>query len=107
MRKVFIINDSGHDFSKAARFGTLVPLTTGFISKFQPTAMFRVFAEKLESSQAGDFLLQSGPTVMNMIAASVFVAKHGKLNLLLWRQNDNGQEDYICRRMDFSRLKGE
>jgi hypothetical protein len=93
---VYIVNDSGHDFSDAERFGRLISMTFGSVDKLKVTEMFRMFSEKMEFSTAKDYLLQSGPGIINMIAAGFFASKHGLLNLLIW---DEGR--YIERTIVF------
>ena len=83
-RNVYVVNDSGHDFSAATKFGRLVFLSRGVLSKFNLTAMKRLFDEHLQQSGPEDFILHSGPSVMNALACSIFVALHGRLNLLLF-----------------------
>ena len=97
--KVYIINSSGHDFSKAEQFGELVPMTRGTINKYSITSMARLFQPFVEESSPDDYLLQSGPVVLNMIAASLFAQKHGTLNLLLWKAEADGNDRYVQRRL--------
>ena len=97
--KVFIINSSGHDFSKAEAFGELVTMTRGTINKYSITSMARMFQPFVDESSPNDYLLQSGPVVLNMIAAGMFAQKHGILNLLLWKAEADGQDRYVKRRL--------
>lgn len=85
MKKVFIINKGGHDFSAASDFGELIYITEGSIPALQTNNMYRSAAEAMATSQPTDHLLITGPTNMCIIAASVFARMHGKLNLLLYR----------------------
>jgi hypothetical protein len=93
---VYIVNESGHDFSDAERFGRLVTMTFGSVDKLKVTEMFRLFSDAMEFSTPKDYLLQSGPGIINMIAAGFFASKHGLLNLLIW---DEGR--YIKRTLVF------
>jgi hypothetical protein len=102
MSRVFIVNDGGHDYSDAARYGETVILSEGLINKFSLTKMLRQFTAAMSGSKPSDYILISGPSVMNIIACSLFVSKHGKLNLLLWRTEANGNDRYIARRLMFS-----
>ena len=110
MSKVFIISDSGHDFSEAEKYGELVVLSKGTIGKYQITGMFRAFEEDLSASSPEDCILISGPIVLNAIACSMFAYLHGRLNLLVWRMIDESKGKYIYRRLVLERLekkKGE
>lgn len=105
MNNVYVINDSGHDFSNAQRFGKLIYMTTGLVNKFNLTRMFRTFLRFLKHSTPDDYILHSGPTVMNIVACGVFIAMHGRLNLLIWKLEENGESQYICERLDFNNLR--
>lgn len=83
MAKVFVVNKSSHDFSKACRFGELVFLSEGRLNKFHTANMLRQFNEILSDSCKDDYLLPCSLSIANIMAASAFVARHGKLNLLL------------------------
>ena len=83
--KVFVVNKSGHDFSDAARYGELVYLSTGRMNRYEPNQMFREFVEHLQSSTARDYILLCGLNVMNVVACSIFAARHKRINLLLFQ----------------------
>ena len=99
--KVFVINDSGHNFAPAQAFGELVFMTKDEVNRFNVTQMKRSFTPFVNSSSPQDFVLHSGPGVMSAIACSMFAAKHGRLNLLLWRAGKDGDEGYVLRRLVF------
>lgn len=90
MPKVFIVNQAGHDFSKAKEFGTLVPITTGNINVFRPDRdLFRIQQELLDFDFTTDFLLLSGNVLANALAAAFLVNScgeeiHWTLNLLIY-----------------------
>ena len=98
---IYIPSDSGHDFSRAARFGTLCTMSRGTIDKYNLTEMIRTFEPHLAGSTEADFILQSGPTVMCSMACAMFAARHRALNLLLWRVEQDGDDRYIHRRVVF------
>ena len=106
MPKVFIINDSGHDYSPAEKFGELITMSEGYVDKYSVTAMYRLFKPFIDSSQKEDIILQSGPIVMNNIACAMFAAKHGCLNLLIWRALPNETPRYVLRKLNLSKEKG-
>jgi|TARA_Y100000401_G_C8322675_1_gene226363 hypothetical protein len=102
-KTVYIVNDSGHDFSSAEPFGELVFLTKGLVDRFNLTGMYRAFQSSIDESHPEDFILHSGPGVMSAVACSMFSAKHGRLNLLLWRGEENGKQRYVQRRLSFNK----
>jgi hypothetical protein len=83
-QKVYIVNRSNHDFSRAERFGELCYLSEGLVQKRNVNYMARLFTEKLVDSTEKDFILPTALTIMSMVAALVFAQKHGRVNLLLF-----------------------
>ena len=53
-RHVFIINDSGHNFSQALPYGTPVFVTRDCVPKFNLTEMLRAFKEAFSTSTQED-----------------------------------------------------
>ena len=82
---IFVVNRSAHDFSSAEKFGNIVFMTEGIIKPFEVAEMYRMFDIHLGKSTEDDYILPCGLNNMNMIACSMFAARHGKLNLLLYR----------------------
>lgn len=85
MPRVFVVNRSGHDLSKAQQFGELSFLSEGPMSRYATNNIHRQFREGLKESSPDDYLLLCGLNVMNCIACTEFSFKHGKLNLLLFK----------------------
>ena len=107
MPKVFIINDSGHDYSGALNFGELVVLTQGIVGKLHVTYMYRSMCRLLDS-EPDDYILMCGPSIMQAVACSIFAYKHGGLNLLIYKageEGERGQDKYMFRRLNLK--KGE
>ena len=97
MPTVYIVNRSYHDFDAAASFGSLKFLSNGIMSRYGTNFMARQFEEIMENSSPDDYLVPCSLNVMNMIAAAIFVHKHGRLNLLLYKKGT-----YIERNLVFS-----
>lgn len=98
-RKVFIGNQSGHDFSPSAKYGSAVYVTKGLINRFSVNYMARKWALSLLQSKREDYILLTSLTILTVVGAAIFAHLHGRLNLLLYR---NGK--YICRVIDFKEL---
>jgi hypothetical protein len=101
MAKVYVPNNSGHDFSDAHRFGELVFVTTGMIERFKVNTMFRQVVDALEESSEEDYIMVTGLTQINVILTSVFTYKHHKLNMLIY---DVKEEKYVPRKIVFGNL---
>jgi len=91
-RKVFVVNNSGHDFSTAEEFGELVYLSEGMFNSFDLNKMYRMFAELLVDSTQEDYILMSGLPQMNMIASAIFGYMHGRVNILLYSSRNNNYQ---------------
>ena len=99
--KVFIPNNSGHDFSDAEKYGELIFITQGMIDRFKVNTMFRMTVDALSDSQPTDYIMVTGLTQINVIIASVFTQMHGRLNLLIY---DVKKEKYIPRKIVLGNL---
>ena len=96
MAKVFIVNKSSHDFSAALTYGELIFLSEGPMNRYATNSMHRTFTDKLKDSDEHDYIVPCSLNVMNSIACALFARKHGKLNLLLFKEGS-----YIERNMLF------
>lgn len=101
MPKVFIVNQAGHDFDKAKKFGELVYVTTGNINVFRPDRTFFSIKESLSKFTKDDYLLLSGNTFGNVLAALAAVENINKINLLVY---DAKNLDYLHHVLDLERL---
>ena len=108
MTKVYIVNRGGHDHGDAERFGELVYLSEGIMSRYGTTQIYRQFSEILKSSSPDDYILPTGLSTMGCIACSIFSFLHGRLNLLLYKSSSSGGK-YIERiiKLDELLTKGE
>ncbi|GAF83863.1 unnamed protein product, partial [marine sediment metagenome] len=79
---------SGHDYEPAMEFGELIYLSEGYWSRYDVNKMYREFTYRLEGSQRDDFILLTGLPVMQCLAVSIFAMKHGRINILQFRQKD-------------------
>ncbi len=99
MRRVYIVNKGGHDFSGATKFGEVVYLSEGRLDKYALTEMYREFSEKLRDSGSDDFLLITSLASSCSVAAACFAFLHGRLNLLLFKEGK-----YIERKLKLDEL---
>lgn len=96
MSYVFILNKAPHDYSDAERFGELVFCTNGPLDKLDLSQMYRELDHAFEDSQADDWILLTSLTSLCVVACSIFVLKHERLNLLI-----HTREGYIERSLYF------
>ena len=83
--KVFILNRGCHNFSAAKQYGELIFMTEGLINRYAVSEIYRTFEEYLADSTDQDYLLVSGMSTMLVVASGILSAKHGCLNLLLYK----------------------
>ena len=89
MAQVYVPNKSFHDFSGATQFGELIFLTEGILPLHSVNTLYRTFDRELRESTPDDYLLVSGPAILNAIVASVLSMKHGSINFLLYDRKRN------------------
>lgn len=94
MSKVYVVNRSSHDFSAAEEYGELTFLSEGPMNRYATNNMHRIFKDMMRDSAKDDYIVPCSLNVMNSIACALFARKHGRLNLLLFK---NGE--YIERNM--------
>jgi len=82
MRRVYIVNEGGHDYSAAREYGELIPLSQGKVNSSQVSRVYREFADILRNSNGEDYLLISGLSTLNAVAAAILARKHGRINIL-------------------------
>jgi len=95
MRKVYIVNKSNHDFSPARNYGELVFLSEGPMNRYSTNNMMRAFTEKMRLSHDDDYIVPCSLNVMNSIACAIFAHKHGKLNLLLFKEGSYIERNHV------------
>ena len=95
MRNVYIVNKSNHDFSAARNYGKLIFLSEGPMNRYSTNNMLRVFADKMSDSKKDDYIVPCSLNVMNSIACALFAYKHGKLNLLLFKEGSYIERNHV------------
>jgi len=95
MRNVYIVNKSSHDFSAARNYGKLIFLSEGPMNRYSTNNMLRVFADKMSDSKKDDYIVPCSLNVMNSIACALFAYKHGKLNLLLFKEGSYIERNHV------------
>lgn len=95
MSKVFIVNKSSHDFSAAKPYGEIVFLSEGPMNRYSTNNMHRQFKEAMKNSDAGDYIVPCSLNVMNSIACALFAYKHGRLNLLLFKNGEYLERNHV------------
>lgn len=95
MKTVYVVNRSSHDYSAAKGFGKVVFLSEGLMNRYATNSMIRQFTERMKGSKEGDYIVPCSLNVMNSIACALFAFKHGKLNLLLFKDGKYIERNHV------------
>lgn len=91
MRKVYVTNYAGHDYTQLEKFGKIVPITTGYVS-FDSLDRIKVqVAQGIIDSDREDYLALSGAAIIGALASLLWFCKHRKVKLLNY---DRVSKDY-------------
>ena len=84
MRRVYVLNDGGHDYSDAERFGEVVVCSAGVLPKNDINRLFRELDEVLSESDPKDLLLLTGPASLCAVASAIMASLHGETHFLVF-----------------------
>lgn len=98
-RRVYIVNQSGHDFSAVKAYGEPYFLTKGLVNRQALNYMYRQSVSALKDSNKNDYILISGLASQVAILSTAFGFMHGKVNFLIY---EAGQ--YHVRRIKLNNL---
>jgi hypothetical protein len=94
-RRVFVVNKSSHDFGPAEQYGQVQFLSSGSMNRYATNSMVRLFEDSMKESEAEDYIVPCSLNVMNAIACAIFAHKHGRLNLLLYKDGVYIERNHI------------
>lgn len=92
--RIFVVNFAGHDFSKAFEYTGLpqeeaqINITEGNVDVFDIHRVVYTIKEKIKQSKEDDYLLLAGSIVLNCIAFSLWLERHGMVNLLIYNSKE-------------------
>jgi hypothetical protein len=98
MAKVFLVNEAGHDFSSAQKYGELIAVTTGNINIKRPDRdLFTIKESLAEFCYKDDFLLPSGNILANIMVCGVLFneLKIKSLKLLIYNAKTHDYLEHI------------
>ncbi len=83
--KVFVVNfRPKDDYTSAKSYGELVYLTNGFVKLNRLKELQEFLNVQLASAKPSDYIILSGPAVLNTYIVLYLYAKFGFVNLLYW-----------------------
>jgi len=95
VRRVYVLNDGGHDYSDAERFGEVTLCTQGVVSKNDINKLFRQLDETLSESHPKDFILLTGPASLCAVASAIMVGYHGEVHYLVFHDGQYYEKDLM------------
>lgn len=84
----------GHDYTDAANYGPLRPITTGNYPVFKTERLITEIAEAISESFEKDYLLFSGSAFVAGLCLAMWLTRHEQCQALLW---DAKQRKYVPR----------
>ncbi len=97
MAKVYVANNTNHDYSKAEQYGKLVDVTRGKVPIFKTSLLKTILEEGLADFTKDDYLLLAGPAILCVMASVVVFSKFETVKFLVF---DAKQQDYVVRHLN-------
>lgn len=94
-KKVYVLNNGGHDYTDAERFGDIVFCTEGAINKWDIAQMYRELSDVLMSAHADDYILMTSLTSLCCVATAIMVEQFGEVHLLLYKDGQYIERDLV------------
>ncbi len=98
---VFMVNCQEQHLNGVRNIKNLVKLSEGKVNAFSTSKIAEDFKRKLEDSKPADIILLSGYVSLNVIATSIIVLKHDRLNLMIF---DARKREYSHRTLTIAEL---
>lgn len=103
MSKVYILNNSGNDYSEATNFGELLIVNDGPYSIFNTGNLINSLKTKfMEFNAKGDYLVMSGSPFVAAMTLTLLLEHNKMINVLLF---DAKRRTYIPRTIKLDQLK--
>lgn len=82
--RVYVVADTGHDFSAAGEKGDLTFMFDGKINVFASDKLCQDIVEAVKDSSPDDYLIPSGNALAACVAFAALMERHGKVNTLIY-----------------------
>lgn len=104
MATVYVVNFSEQDFSPAEKWGNIQYITRGRgLNVFDIEGLLMICKEALLDSTPEDWLIISGPSILNIVVSSIMLTRHNRVNFLLF---DAKARDYEPKTMTTNQTGG-
>ena len=91
---VWLVNEGGHDYSDLARFGNVIPVTTGSVNPFNPGRLLVAIQHRLQLAKETDYVAISGLQILNGLVMVFWLMRFERIQLLQWSTR---QSRYECK----------
>jgi hypothetical protein len=95
MRKVFVLNDTGHDYSDADRFGQVIVCTDTSVDRWDISKMYVRLRDALKDADADDYIMISSLTSLCSVASAIMAERFGEVHFLLFRDGKYIARDLV------------
>lgn len=96
MPKVYVLSNTGHDYSTANKFGDVVVIDRKF-PFFNPQSSIGVIAKELKDFTIEDYFLVDGSPIMSLYVFWYLSNKFSVIKVLFY---DAKNQEYIYRKLD-------
>jgi len=87
MNKVHVVNKNNQNFTKLDEFGEVRYITDGFINTGDINLLIYSIVSKLEEIRKDDYIVLTGPIILNVIIAHYMLSTYGSMNILTWSRS--------------------
>ena len=81
---VWLVNKGGHDYSSLAKWGRVIPMTTGAVNPFNPDRLMVSLAHHVSMAKMEDHIAISGLPILNALVLVLWLEKFPEARLLQW-----------------------
>ena len=85
MKKVYVLNNGGQDYTDAERFGQLVFCTEGALNKWDIAQMYRELENILFQASKDDYIMIGSLTSLCAVATAIMANQFGEVHFLLYK----------------------
>lgn len=94
MRKVYILNDGGHDYQDAERFGEIV-FCLNDVDRWDISQMYRELVPILSKANPDDYLVISSLTSLCCVATAILSERFGEVHFLIFKDGKYIPRDLV------------
>lgn len=95
MKKVYVLNDGGHNYTDAERFGKIVFCTRGVLPRWDISQMYRELETALMDANPDDLVLVSSLATLCSVASAILAARFGEVHFLIFKDGQYVQRDLM------------